>query len=108
MYQTSWTQPALNTLVLLRDHSIESIPRCSLALLKKIVDMTSTLDLAPERGRLLFETEFRRDIRECLFDDFRIIYRMHDHQVDTLTVIRSRKHLSRLGTKHKQNKPALF
>ncbi len=108
MYQISWTQPALNTLVLLRDHGIESIPRCSLALLKHMVDMTATLELAPERGRLLFETEFRRDIRECLFNDFRIIYRTHNQQVDTLTVIRARKHLSGLGPKLRQNKPPRF
>jgi len=108
MYPINWTQPALNTLVLLRDHGIQDLPRMSLSFLKSLVDRTTTLELTPERGRMIFEIDNRRDIRELLFNDFRIIYRLHKHQIDTLTVIRGRKHLIGLGSKRVPIKPTLF
>ena len=108
MYQINWTQPALNTLVLLRDHRVEYLPQTSLSFLKQLVDMTATLDLAPERGRTVFEIDNRRDIRELLFNHYRIIYRIHQQQVDTLTVIGTRKHLIGLGSKRWQLKPTHF
>ncbi len=108
MYQINWTQPALDTLILLRDHRVEMLPQMSLSFLKQLVDITTSLDLTPERGRRVFEIDHRRDIRELLFENFRIIYRLHHQQVDTLTVIRARKHLIGLCSKRFQIKPTHF
>ena len=104
MYQINWTQPAIDTLAILREYLTNHSSQTTDNFLLRLLDIAFTLNLAPERGRLVFETDHRRDIRELLVDDFRIIYRLHAHQVDTLTVIRIRKHLNGLGAKHWKNK----
>ncbi len=98
MYQINWTAPVLDSLVLFRDHRDDSLPRVTHLFLKQITEATSSLELTPERGRLVFETDYQRAIRELLFNDFRIIYRIHHDQIDTLAVIHARKHLIGLGS----------
>ena len=108
MYQINWTEPVLEKLVLFRDHRIDSLPRATLLFLKQITESTSRLETTPERGKLVFETDYQRAIRELLFNDFRIIYRIHTDQVDTLAVIRARKHLIGLSPIRSRIKPVIF
>ncbi len=87
MYQVNWTKPVLDTLVLLHDHRVEHLPKLTLGFLKQLTEATRPLNITPERGHLVFETDYQRSIRELLFNDFRIIYRTQTHRVDTLAVI---------------------
>jgi len=108
MYQISWSHPVLNRLVLLRDHRVEYLANYSLGFLKQLTEATSPLADTPERGRLVFETDYQRTIRELVFKDFRIIYRINSNQIDTVAIIRARKNIIGLAPIRSRIKPALF
>ena len=107
MYQINWTQPVLNALLLLRGHTNQYLPKFSSEFIQRLVDATTMLQNTPERGRLVFETDYQRAIRELLVNDFRIIYRINNDKVDTLAVMHARKHLIGLGSIRSRIRPTL-
>jgi len=87
MYQVYWTQTCIDSLIKTRGYLVESSSDNAHTFIARLFDLVETLTLFPERGRRLFETHHRHDIREVLFCDYRIIYRINAPQVETLTIL---------------------
>lgn len=54
--------------------------------LDRLFDYVSRIEIFPESGRTLQETPNRKDVRELLFGNYRIIYRLEKKVAYILTV----------------------
>jgi len=83
---------------LLRDYIAEDSPENAYRFIERLFDAAEPLADQPKMGRHVPEAE-RQDMRELLYKDYRIIYRIKPEQVDILTVIHGSRDLKRLKMK---------
>lgn len=96
--RVEWTEPALDDMAAIRDYIAEDSPENAYRFIERLFDAAEKLTDFPERGRHVPEAE-RHDVRELLYKDYRIIYRIKSEQVDILTVVHGSRELKRLKTK---------
>jgi toxin ParE1/3/4 len=79
-----WTDPALDDLEAIRDHIAKDSPYYARAFIARIFDTTEKLQDHPKIGRPVPEAD-REDVRELIFQGYRIIYRTKTNTVQVIT-----------------------
>jgi toxin ParE1/3/4 len=93
-----WTVSAVDDLESVRDYIARDSVVYAASFVEKIIAAIENLIGLPEVGRKVPETD-DPNIRELLFQNYRIIYRIHSNTVQVLTVIRGSRDISQLPTK---------
>jgi addiction module RelE/StbE family toxin len=94
-----WTEPALVDLESIRDYIRKDSEHYATRFVERIIEAVETLEKFPEMGRPVPEAE-EENIRELLFHNYRIIYRVQTRCILVLTVIHGARDLS-----HRRPKP---
>ena len=88
-----WTDPALDDLEIIRDYISKDSPYYARQFIERIFDAAKTLQDHPKIGRPVPEAE-RNDVRELIFQGYRIIYRTESDRVQIATVIHGSRNLA--------------
>ena len=90
----AWTKPALSDLESIRDYIKRDSECCANRFVERIIEAVESLEKFPEMGREVPEAE-EENIRELVFQNYRIIYRVETDSILILTVIHGARDLSR-------------
>ena len=88
-----WTEPALLDLENLREYIAKDSEYYAARFVARIIDAAGTLQELPRIGRVVPEAE-DETIRELLFRNYRIMYRVEADRVLILTVIHGNRDIS--------------
>ncbi|MBN2356679.1 type II toxin-antitoxin system RelE/ParE family toxin [candidate division KSB1 bacterium] len=80
-----WTDEALARLREIRRYIAQNNPERATLFIQKIIDRTEILINSPQIGRMVPEIS-RPDIRELIYKNFRIVYRIKNDSIEILTV----------------------
>jgi toxin ParE1/3/4 len=80
-----WTSQAQDDLREIREFIARDAPITAVAFVRRLRKSIDRLRMFPESGQMVSEIG-DRSIREILFGQYRIIYRVASHRVDILTV----------------------
>lgn len=94
-----WTEPALLDLESIRDYIRRDSEYYATRFVERIIEAVENLEKFPEIGRNVPEAE-NENIREILFYNYRIMYRVETERILILTVIHGARDLSQ-----KRHKP---
>jgi plasmid stabilization system protein ParE len=93
-----WTEPSLLDLENIRDYIAKDSEYYAARFIARTVDAAETLQSQPRIGRAVPEAE-DETIRELIFQNYRIIYRVEQERILVLTVIHGGRDLSRIEPK---------
>jgi addiction module RelE/StbE family toxin len=82
----TWTHPALDDLEAICVHIARDVPRAAEVFAYGVFLATDRLATFPLSGRMVPEAQLE-EIREIIFQSYRIIYRIRETEVEILTVI---------------------
>lgn len=102
MTRIEWTEPALVDLEEIRDYISKDSPFYATRFIERIFNRVEKLADFKEIGRHVPEAGDRADIRELIFQGYRIIYLVEDDKVKILTVVNGSKELSKQADSLKQ------
>ncbi len=89
-----WTLPALDDLESLREYIEKDSELYATSFIEKILNSVDKLQNFPEIGRKVPEAN-DPNIRELLFQNYRIIYRIHQDVVQIITVIHGSRDINK-------------
>ncbi len=95
----NWTEPAILDLESIRDYIARDAEYYATQFVKKIIEAVENLKKFPMIGRPVPEAE-QENIKELLFHNYRIIYRIEEERILILSVIHGARDLT-----HKEPKP---
>jgi toxin ParE1/3/4 len=93
-----WTEPAVADLTALRDYIARDSEHYARQFIARILQAVEHLESLPRMGRKVPEAA-DEDVREILFQAYRIIYRISGEQVQVLSVLRGSRDLTRRESK---------
>ena len=94
MVKIIWTQRSLNDLKSITEYIAKDSVKYASLTLQRILDVTNYLETNPRIGRMVPEVGKNNKIREIIFGNFRIIYKISGSQsVHILTVHHSARRL---------------
>ena len=93
-----WTEPALVDLESIWDFIKRDSEYYASQFIERIIDAVENLKTFPEMGRNVPEAE-SENIRELLFNNYRIIYQVETERVLILTILHAARNLSQAGSK---------
>lgn len=93
-----WTEPSLLDLENLREYIAKDSEYYASQFIERIIEAAETLQEQPRIGRVVPEAE-DETIRELLFQNYRIMYRVEPDRVLILTVIHGSRDTLRLQPK---------
>ncbi|MCK4448034.1 MAG: type II toxin-antitoxin system RelE/ParE family toxin [Candidatus Marinimicrobia bacterium] len=88
-----WTEPALSDLESIRDYIGKDSEYYASRFIGRIIEAVERLEQFPEMGRRVPEAE-EDNIREILFQNYRIMYRAEPQRILVLVVIHAARDLS--------------
>ena len=88
-----WTDPALDDMDNIREYISKDSTFYARQFIERIFNYVENLSTQPELGRIVPEEE-RKDIRELIYRDYRIIYLLETDYVKILSVIHGTRDLS--------------
>lgn len=88
-----WSEPAMLDMAALRNYIAEDSPTRAKLFIQRLFEHVGHLESYPELGRKVPETD-SPDIRELVFQGYRIIYRLTSQRIDILTVLHGSRDLS--------------
>jgi toxin ParE1/3/4 len=91
--QIEWTDAALDDLEIIRDYIGKDPPYYARRFIERIFDAAESLQDHPQMGRQVPEAD-RDDVRELIFQGYRIIYRTKPDRVQVITVIHGSRNLA--------------
>lgn len=93
-----WSARAVNDVAHLRDYIAQDSPLYARLFIERLVKRTENLVDFPRMGRPVPEAE-RDDIRELIYQGYRLIYRLDEaqHRLQLVTVIHGSRDLGRLS-----------
>jgi addiction module RelE/StbE family toxin len=94
-----WTQPAVLDLEHIGDYISRDSEHYAARFIEKIIEAVEGLEKLPKMGRSVPEAE-GQNIREVLFQNYRIIYRVEPDRILVLTIIHGARDL-----RHRTPKP---
>ena len=94
-----WTDPAITDLTAIRDYIARDSERYSLQFVGRIIEAVEKLPNFPEMGRRVPENRGADEIRELLFQNYRIIYRVVPDRIQIITVLHGARDLTRIDPK---------
>ncbi len=89
-----WAEPAIVDLESIRDYIKKDSDYYAIRFVERIIEAVENLVRFPKRGRIVPEAG-EDNIREILFYNYRIIYRLATERILILTVIHGARDLSR-------------
>jgi len=92
MKKLIWTEPAVDDLQGIFDFISKDSEYYARIFISKLMDTTEKLIQLPEIGRMVPEYN-RKDIRELIFQNYRIIYKLEENRILILTVIHGKRDL---------------
>ena len=92
MRKLIWTKPALADLEAIYDYIAKDSEYYASSFLGEIIQQPEKLIDFPEMGRIVPEAD-RKDIRELIFQNYRIIYQIENKNIIILTVIHAKREL---------------
>lgn len=93
-----WSEPAMQDMAALRDYIANDSPARAERFIQRLFEHVDKLEAFPELGRKVPETD-TSNIRELVFQGYRIIYRASPHRVDILTVLHGSRDLANPGNR---------
>ena len=93
-----WAEPAILDLGAIRDYIARDSEYYAAGFIEKIFSSVDILHDLPDMGRKVPETD-NPDIRELLFQKYRIIYRNHQNTVQILAIVHGSRDLSGVSAK---------
>jgi plasmid stabilization system protein ParE len=93
-----WSEPAMQDMAALRDYIASDSPARSRVFIERLFKHVDNLYVFSELGRKVPETDVP-DIRELVFQGYRIIYRHTPDRIDILTVLHGSRDLSNPGSR---------
>lgn len=94
-----WTDPALGDLEAIRDYIGKDSRYYARRYIARLFEATAKLKDFPAMGRRVPEAGVRTDIRELIFENYRIVYLVEPQQIQILTVLHGSRDLQ--GQKQK-------
>ena len=91
--QIEWTDPALEDLKIIRDYIAKDSPFYARNFIERLFDATTRLEDFPKSGRPVPEAEGRDDIREVIYQGYRIIYLLLTDRLQVIAVIHGSRDL---------------
>lgn len=88
-----WTEPALSDLEGIRDYIRKDSEYYATGFIERIIKAVETLEKFPKMGRNVPEAE-EEDIRELLFYNYRVMYRVETKRVLILAIVHGARNLS--------------
>ncbi len=89
-----WSPRAEHDLLALKSYIAEDSPLYARQFAERLIHTVETLPLFPRKGRTVPEMGFRDDIREVLFQGYRIIYRLPtEDRIEIITVVHGARDL---------------
>jgi addiction module RelE/StbE family toxin len=95
MKKIIWTDPAIEDLQAIFDFISNDSEYYAKIFVNKILDAVEKLTDLPEIGRIVPEYN-RKEIREIIFQSYRIIYKIGYDQILILTVIHGRRDFTKI------------
>ena len=89
-----WTKPAVQDLESIKAYIAKDSEYYAIRFVEKVIEAIDELQDLPLRGRSVPEAE-EGNIRELLFRNYRIIYRVETESISILTIIHGSRDLSR-------------
>jgi plasmid stabilization system protein ParE len=91
----SWSLVALDNLEDITVHLAEDSPAYAAAFTQRVFEASDRLKEFPELGRIVPEYD-RRDLRELIFQGYRILYRIDGDDVRIVVIVHGSRDLKRL------------
>ena len=89
-----WTEPAVDSLQTIHDYIAGDNAFYALRFIDRLTFSVERIPEFPEKGRKVPESD-DENIREMIFQGYRIIYRLHPEKVEILAVVHGSRDLSR-------------
>ena len=89
-----WAEPAVEDLEAIRDFIARGSDHYPAQFGERVLEAVDSLRESPKRGRKVPEAG-RQDIRELLFGNYRIMYRVESERVLVLAVLHGARNLNR-------------
>ncbi len=99
MIEVRWSDPALEDMEDIRDYIAKDSPFYARRFIEQVFDYTEKLNDFPAMGRLVLEAEDRQDIRELIYQGYRIIYLLTSDLAEIITVVHGSRDLSKQDNK---------
>ncbi len=97
--RVSWTEPALEDIAGIKAYIAKDSPYYARQFIERLFDAAEKLEDFPELGRNVPEAGDTENIRELLFQSYRIIYLNQAGNISILAVIHGNRDLA--GMEHK-------
>ena len=94
-----WTEPALDDLAAIREYIARDSEQYAVQFVGRIIDAVEKLSSFPEMGRKVPESRRRDRVRELLFQNYRIIYRLASERIQIIAVLHGARDLRRMKPK---------
>ncbi|HKI04958.1 MAG TPA: type II toxin-antitoxin system RelE/ParE family toxin [Thermoanaerobaculia bacterium] len=88
-----WTDPAIADLEAIRDYIARDSEYYGAQFVGRIIDAVEKLPRFPEMGRRVPEARSEIDVRELIFQNYRIIYRLKADKIQIITVLHGSRNL---------------
>jgi toxin ParE1/3/4 len=88
-----WTDPAIADLAAIRDYIARDSEHYATQFVGRIIEAVEKLPGFPEMGRKVPEARNATEVRELLFQSYRIIYRLRAEKIQILTVLHGSRNL---------------
>lgn len=95
--QIRWTKLALDDLEAIQAYISKDSVFYAKQFIERLFETVSKLKDFPKLGRRVPEAEERKDVRELIFQGYRIIYLMGINNIFVITVIHGSRNLSDIG-----------
>ncbi len=89
-----WSDPAVADLEAIRDYIALDSEHYAARFVARIIDAVEQLETFPKIGRTVPEAHEAPDIREIIFQNYRIIYRLEPRRVLLLAIVHCGRDLS--------------
>lgn len=93
-----WTEPSLVDLDSIREYIKRDSEYYAIRFIDRIIEAVENIEKFPEMGRPVPESE-ETNIRELLFHNYRIMYRVESESILILTIIHGSRDLSQKNPK---------
>ena len=97
--QVRWSEPALEDMEGIRDYIAKDSSCYAQQFIERIFEAVKNLEPFPELGRKVPEAKERNDVRELIFQGYRIIYLHQPHSVYIIAVVHGSRDLTGMENK---------
>ncbi len=95
MIEVRWSNPALEDMEGIRDYIAKDSPFYARRFIERVFGHFEKLNDFPKMGRLVPEAGDRDDIRELIYQGYRIIYLLSSELAEIITVVHGGRDLTR-------------